>query len=147
MKSKIIILFVLLTQFCSAQESFLSFEKAKELAQLEEKQILMVFSGSDWCKPCIQFKQDILESEDFQKAKNDQVLLYLDFPYKRKNALSKEEETHNEGLAETYNPEGKFPKIILLDAEGLVWGEIEYSQNLNFQNFQEQLQSIKSIQQ
>ena len=80
--------------------------------------ILMVFAGSDWCRPCIKFKKDILETEDFKTfSEGNIVVLYLDFPSKKKNKLSKEATQHNEALAEKYNQSGVFPKIVLLDKD------------------------------
>lgn len=143
MKTKIIIFFITMAQICAGQDSFLHFESAKEIALNESKSILMVFSGSDWCKPCIQFKKEILESEEFKKSDQDLILLYLDFPYKRQNALSKDELVHNEALAEIYNADGKFPKIILLDAQGNEIIEIEYNKNLSPDSFIEELNLSK----
>lgn len=83
-----------------------------------EADILMVFAGSDWCRPCKQFKNDILEAADFKSyADGNLVILYLDFPSKKKSKLSKEATLHNEALAEQYNTSGTFPKIILLDKD------------------------------
>ena len=48
----------------------------------------MIFSGSDWCKPCINLKQSILLTDEFAKFSGEEmVLLELDFPYKKKNKL------------------------------------------------------------
>lgn len=135
MKTKIIILILTLTQMCSGQESFLDFNTAKKSATEQSKSILMVFSGSDWCKPCIQFKKEILESDAFQKIGQDLILLYLDFPYKRQNALSEDHLAHNEALAEEYNSEGSFPKILLLDKEGMVLRKLEYSKAMTPESF------------
>lgn len=90
--------------------------EAQEYAVDNETNILMVFSGSDWCRPCIQFKKDILMSEEFLAAtKNKTVILYLDFPSKKKNKLSKEQTDNNEMWADKFNKSGSFPHIVLLD--------------------------------
>jgi thioredoxin-related protein len=79
-----------------AQTFVHDFEESKELAQNGSKQILMIFSGSDWCKPCIQMKQNIISDESFTAfADESLVLLEVDFPYRRKNRLSKEQTVHN----------------------------------------------------
>lgn len=93
-------------------EWFTNMEMAKEYAAENDKDILMVFSGSDWCRPCIQFKQDILEEADFQDWGSERfVILYLDFPARKKNRLSEEAIAHNEALAERLNKSGAFPNI------------------------------------
>lgn len=98
-----------------------NFDVAKETAATEYKYILLNFSGSDWCGPCIKLKQEVFESERFQVlAQEKLVLLRADFPRHKKNQLSKEQISHNEMLAEKYNPSGKFPLTLLLSADGKV---------------------------
>ena len=106
----------------SAQEvgltTFTNMEQAKAHATEHNQDILMIFAGSDWCKPCIQFKKDILQSADFDVQMEDKLtVLYLDFPARRKNKLSKEQKVHNEALAERFNKSGAFPKIVLVDRQ------------------------------
>ncbi len=106
---------------------FTSQAEAMTYAVEHDDNILMVFAGSDWCRPCIQFKKDVLESIDFKKyAQDNIVILYLDFPSKKKNKLSKEATSHNEGLAEKYNQSGTFPKIVLLDNNMIKIKELNY---------------------
>ena len=98
--------------------TFTKMEQAKAFATEHNQDILMVFAGSDWCKPCIQFKENILQSTDFDIQMEDKVtVLYLDFPARRKNKLSKEQTAHNEALAERFNKSGAFPKIVLVDRQ------------------------------
>jgi len=88
--------------------------KSKEL-------ILVNFSGSDWCGPCIRLRKEILESETFTDyAAGHLVLVRADFPRQKKNQLEKEQVKRNEALADKYNPEGKFPFTLLIDSEGKV---------------------------
>jgi len=126
MKAVIIILLGMMTQLSIGQDQFYSFEDAKTEATETDKKILMVFSGSDWCKPCIQLKKTILDTPQFEKVKEDAIVMHLDFPYKRKNKLSKEQTKHNESLAEIYNKSGQFPMVILVDNQGKVISDISY---------------------
>jgi thioredoxin-related protein len=83
--------------------------------------IMLVFSGSDWCKPCIKLKTQILLTDEFSTyAKTHFVLLNLDFPRKAKNKLSTEQQVHNDELAGKYNAEGTFPLVVVIDSEGKV---------------------------
>jgi thioredoxin-related protein len=94
---------------------------ATNAAKEEHKYILLNFSGSDWCAPCIKLKKEVFESEQFSTlAENKLVLVRADFPRSKKNQLSKAQVQHNEALAEKYNPDGKFPYTLLLDEEGKV---------------------------
>jgi len=115
-----------MTQLSIGQDQFYSFEDAKTEATETDKKILMVFSGSDWCKPCIQLKKTILDTPQFEKVEEDAIVMHLDFPYKRKNKLSKEQTKHNESLAEIYNKSGQFPMVILVDNQGKVISDISY---------------------
>ena len=96
-----------------------NFEQAKSEASQAKKFILLNFSGSDWCAPCVRLKTEIFSSEAFiEYAQDNLVLANADFPRLKKNQLDKSQIQHNEALAEKYNPEGKFPLTILLNASG-----------------------------
>ena len=96
-------------------------EKAKSEAKSENKFILLNFSGSDWCGPCIRLRKEIFDNEIFmQYAHENLVLVNADFPRLKKNMLSKEQQKQNDALANTYNSEGAFPLTLLLDKNGMV---------------------------
>lgn len=93
--------------------------KAEQIAKTEHKLILLNFSGSDWCIPCMKLSADIFNSDVFtQYANNNLVLVNADFPRKNKDQLSKEQQQENDDLAAKYNPDGRFPFTILLDSNG-----------------------------
>lgn len=97
------------------------FENAKKIAKEKNELILLNFSGSDWCGPCILLRKDYLESDAFQDmAKGNLVMVNADFPRKKKNQQSAEVIKRNEVLAEKYNKEGLFPYTLLLNADGKV---------------------------
>lgn len=97
------------------------FSQAQELAKANHKQILINFSGSDWCGPCIRLRKEILESENFEGyASNNLLLVRADFPRQQKNQLPKAQVKLNEALAERYNKDGKFPYTVLVDENGKV---------------------------
>lgn len=121
----------------------LTFDQAKIKAEKENKSILMVFSGSDWCKPCMQFKKDVLENPEFHSYQNEKLVhLELDFPYRKKNRLSAERLAHNEQLAEKYNPKGEFPSIVLMDANGNNTSILKYKKGMHAEAFIDQLEKI-----
>jgi len=93
--------------------------KAEQIAKTEHKLILLNFSGSDWCIPCMKLRADIFNSDAFtQYANNNLILVNADFPRKKKDQLSKEQQKENDELAAKYNPDGRFPFTILLDRNG-----------------------------
>ena len=96
-------------------------EKAKQSAREEHKLILLNFSGSDWCGPCIRLHKEIFQSDGFEKYASDHlVLVNADFPRLKKNQLSKEQQKKNDQLADIYNREGAFPLTLLLNADGKI---------------------------
>lgn len=127
---KVIVLFFFLSfSFFDTEEAiwYSDFEEVKKIASSERKEIIMVFSGSDWCRPCIVFDQEVLSNRVFQDHISlDYVLLKLDFPTLKKNKLSADQQRHNESLAATYNKQGEFPKVLLMDATGKVLKQLDY---------------------
>lgn len=94
-------------------------EAAKKEAIESRKFVLLNFSGSDWCGPCIRLKEEVFSSDAFGKlADSNLVLCNADFPRSRKNQLPAEQQKRNEGVAEKYNPHGRFPYTVLLSPEG-----------------------------
>ncbi|MCU7548004.1 thioredoxin family protein [Chitinophagaceae bacterium LB-8] len=98
-----------------------NFDQAKTEAGQSHKYILINFSGSDWCGPCIRMKKEIFESSTFESYATEKlVLVRADFPRLKKNQLPKDQMKANEALADRYNPEGKFPFTILTDESGKI---------------------------
>lgn len=92
---------------------------AKQEAARDHKFILLNFSGSDWCVPCIRLHKEIFDSQVFTAyADKNLILVNADFPRQKKNQLSKEQQTKNEKMADRYNAQGSFPLTILLDEKG-----------------------------
>ncbi|MCX6232298.1 MAG: thioredoxin family protein [Bacteroidetes bacterium] len=122
MKKLSFIALVLFSFMLQAQQSpTLHFSTVKEKAKTENKKILLYFSGSDWCAPCIKFRMNFINSEQFKTYSADKIVVYdADFPRQKKNALSKELTAENEALADQYNKKGLFPYILLLNSDGKI---------------------------
>jgi thioredoxin-related protein len=96
-------------------------DEAKQIAAKEHKYILLNFSGSDWCGPCIHMHKEIFDDTLFQQfAGVTLVMVNADFPRNKKNQLSKEQQALNDKMADAYNKQGAFPYTVLLDADGKV---------------------------
>ena len=92
------------------------FNEALKEADADGKFVMLYFSGSDWCKPCIQLNKNILDTDTFSKyATVNFVPVKLDFPKMKKNRHSRNKVIYNEALAEKYNPNGVFPLLVFLD--------------------------------
>lgn len=105
-----------------------SFSKAKDLASQQNKPIVLVFQGSDWCAPCIKMDREIWSTEIFKTyASKHYIMLKADFPRRKNNKLSESQTKANAELAEKYNKQGFFPFVVMLDKEGNVLGQRGYS--------------------
>ncbi|MEZ4945162.1 MAG: thioredoxin family protein [Cyclobacteriaceae bacterium] len=100
-------------------------EEAFASSRETQKPVLLIFSGSDWCAPCIRFQRTVLSDEQFQLYASDHlIVLKADFPQRKK--LAKDIEKQNEQLAEKYNPKGLFPHIVLLSSNQSVLSTLPY---------------------
>ncbi|MFV5703186.1 thioredoxin family protein [Flavobacterium sp. XS2P12] len=123
MKKSLLILFLFIGTLGYSQNWRLNFEEAKAEAVKENKNILLVFSGSDWCAPCIKLEKIVWKSEAFQIESEKKWIVYkADFPKKKANQLSAELTESNKKLAEKYNKNGSFPLVVLLDKTGKIIG-------------------------
>jgi thiol:disulfide interchange protein len=88
-------------------------EAAVQKAKKENKSVLVEFTGSDWCPPCIMMRKNVFSKPEFvEKASENYVLVEIDVPKGNEEVAKK-----NQPIAEKYEIEG-FPTVILLDAEG-----------------------------
>lgn len=123
MKSYISILFFFTISVFYAQNWQTNFEEAKLIASKENKNIVLVFSGSDWCAPCMKLEKNIWMSDEFKSESEKNWVTYkADFPKKKANQLAPELTEQNKKLAEKYNKGGSFPLVVLLDPNGKVLG-------------------------
>ncbi|MCF8405711.1 MAG: FAD:protein FMN transferase [Bacteroidales bacterium] len=100
------------------QDMLTNFDEAKIIAVKNQKFIMLNFSGSDWCGPCIKMKNEIFSNPSFKEfAAQNLILVNADFPRQRKNKLSEIQIKQNEALAEKYNLDGDFPKTILFTTD------------------------------
>ena len=127
MKKNLIIMLLFMVTVGYSQEWKSNLEEAKKEATEQNKKILLVFSGSDWCAPCIKLDKNVWQSEAFKnESQKNWILIKADFPKKKANLLSPELTANNQKLAEKYNTEGNFPLVVLLDKNGKVLGEQGY---------------------
>jgi len=139
-----ILLITLLSSFLLSNDPWgTDLDKAKESAQAGHKLIMLNFSGSDWCGPCIRMHKELFESKTFSEYANDHlVLVSADFPRLKKHQLSPEQLNKNNKLAETYNKEGNFPFTLLLSADGKVLKTWDGYPKTSPEEFTDQIKAI-----
>ena len=103
------------------------FEKAQQTAATEGKDLLMDFTGSDWCSWCIKLHKEVFDLDAFKTAAPKSfVLVELDYP-NDKSKLSKEIQEQNAKLQQQFSIQG-FPAILLADASGRPYAQTGYQQ-------------------
>jgi thiamine biosynthesis lipoprotein len=122
MRFFIITVFVLFSLFGRSENNpiwFEDFQYAQKKALEEDKYILLLFTGSDWCSPCLRLEKVLFESDEFNEFYKDKFVLFkADFPRKRRNKLPSDLEKQNDELAAKYNRNGMFPMVLILKADG-----------------------------
>jgi thioredoxin-related protein len=101
------------------------FTDAKKQAAESKKDLLIDFTGSDWCGWCIKLNDEVFKHEPFKEGVKDNfVLVELDFP-NDKSKLSEETQAQNKELGEKYAVRG-YPTILLCDSEGRPYASTGY---------------------
>ena len=100
------------------------FEAAKSCAAKEGKDLLLDFTGSDWCPWCIKLKKEVFSTDAFKKeAPKYFVLVELDFPQQKK--LPEKLKQQNEKLSKDFQVDS-FPSVCLTDAKGRIYAKTGY---------------------
>lgn len=142
MKKLLLFAFLMAATANYAQEASADFDAALAAAKSQNKNILLIFSGSDWCAPCMKLEKNVFHTEIFKtEASNNWVVFKADFPKKKANALSKELQAQNDKLAEQYNRDGNFPFVLVLDSNGKVLGRTGFK-NTTAQDYITELKSF-----
>ena len=98
---------------------------AKKQAAETKKDLLIDFTGSDWCGWCIKLNDEVFKREPFKAGVKDTfVLVELDFP-RDKSKLSAETQKQNAELGKKYAVQG-YPSILLCDAGGRPYAATGY---------------------
>src|ERR1051325_9080917 len=81
------------------------FAKAQAKAKAEKKLVLIDFTGSDWCPPCMALHKNVLTSKEFTAfASKNLVLVLADFPTSK--PISDAQKKANSALSDKFKVEG-----------------------------------------
>ena len=97
-----------------------NYAKALEMAKAQNKRVLLDFTGSDWCPPCMALRKQVFSRPEFRAfAEKNLILVELDYPQRKKQ--SPELKSQNEKLSSQYGIDEKgFPTVVLIDPSGKV---------------------------
>ncbi|MCP4710984.1 MAG: thioredoxin fold domain-containing protein [Planctomycetes bacterium] len=103
------------------------FDQAKKLAAEQGKDLLVDFTGSDWCGWCIRLDKEVFSHDVFkEKAPEKFVLVKLDYP-RDKSKMTEDIIKQNEVLAKEY-PFPGYPTIYLMDPQGRPYAQTGYQE-------------------
>ena len=89
--------------------------KAIAASKENGKDLLLLYTGSDWCPPCKQLESEVLGQEEFlNEAKNNFEFVIFDFP--KQKQLSEATQKQNREWASKFGVEG-YPTVILVDSK------------------------------
>lgn len=119
--------FITLASFSQDKESGLKWltnlEKAEKISKKTGKPILMYFTGSDWCPPCVGLKKDFFESPEFATRADSFVMVMIDYP-RRIDIISEKQMAYNKIVIDKYNTNKSFPKLLVLNYSGKELGRL-----------------------
>lgn len=100
-----------------AREEWLTdFATAQAEAVSSNRRLLVLFTGSDWCPPCMQFEAEVAHAPDFLNlARPAFVLVKLDYP--RKTPQEPAVRARNEELRKQYGVKA-YPTLLVISADG-----------------------------
>lgn len=101
-----------------------NFEIAQSQSKINNKPILLIFSGSDWCSWCVKLDSEVFSQPEFKEwAAGNVITMIADFPARKE--LPPDTVLQNEQLKNQYNITG-FPTVLLLDSDGNLLGRTGY---------------------
>ena len=102
---------------------FDDYEAAREMAQRENKPMLLLFTGSDWCGFCIRLRRTVLDKPEFRSfAYRHLVLVYIDSP--RRVRLPRGLVAQNRMLREKFGAGGGVPNTLVVTPDERIIGRI-----------------------
>ena len=123
--SGLLIAFSFVTTIARGSEWQTDYEQALATAKAAKKCVLLDFTGSDWCGPCIQMKKVVFSKAAFLNyANTNLVLVEIDYP--RVKTLPEKITKQNERLMHQYGiDKSGYPTVILLNPDGKILGQLE----------------------
>lgn len=97
-----------------------NYDEALSLAGMTGKDMLVDFSGTDWCVWCQRLHKEVFDKDEFIEAVKDRfILCLLQFPQKKKP------KAQNIKLSKQFDVKG-YPTVILMDKNGKPYASAGY---------------------
>ncbi len=106
---------------------YADFDEAAAVARAEGKDLLVDFTGSDWCGWCIRLHDEVFQYDTFlEPVRENYILVALDFPNGEEAKAAVPNPERNGELQEKYEVRG-FPTILVMNPDGEVFAQMGYA--------------------
>jgi uncharacterized protein YyaL (SSP411 family) len=100
---------------------------AQAEARAINRPLVVVFSGSDWCPPCVTYEREVFAQPAFAAyAQGNLVLAHFDYPRQAQNQPSPAQARRNKEAAALLNREGDFPLAVVVSPRGQILAKTGY---------------------
>jgi protein disulfide-isomerase len=119
-----LVAFSLVTTIVRGSDWQTDYQQALATAKAARKCVLLDFTGSDWCGPCIEMNKVVFSKAAFLNyAKKNLVLVAVDYP--RAKTLHETVTKQNACLMHQYGiDKSGYPTVILLNPDGRILGQL-----------------------
>ncbi len=105
---------------------YADFDEAVAAAKESNKNLLVDFTGSDWCGWCIKLHEEVFDHDAWiEGASKDYIFVALDFPSGDEAKAAVPNPERNEELKNKYGVRG-FPTIFLMTPDGVAFAQTGY---------------------
>ncbi|MES2747780.1 MAG: thioredoxin family protein [Bacteroidota bacterium] len=116
MKKILILLLFSVATSSFAQTKYDDWEVAKKKAESSNKNILIILTGAEWCKPCVKMEKNVMQANEFIAYSNDNLIL-LEINLPRHWDYDSKVVKDYEYFKNNYQTNA-LPSLILVDMEG-----------------------------
>ncbi|MGE0190510.1 MAG: thioredoxin family protein [Planctomycetota bacterium] len=103
-----------------------SYDQAVARARAARKDLVLLFTGSDWCGFCIQLENEVFHAPEFaRRATQHFEFVYLDFPQAPDLQARVRDKATRDRLQKDYGV-GGFPTMWLATADGMPYATVSY---------------------
>lgn len=101
----------------TAKEDFWNSDpiKAIDQAKKDKKDILLLFTGSDWCPPCQKLELEVFADESFYDE-TEENFTYAKFDFLKNSPITPATQKLNDDWAQKYGVDS-FPTVVLIDSD------------------------------
>lgn len=111
---------------CQPDNNWLtSGQAALDKAKTSNRDVLMLFTGSDWCPPCKKLEEEVMSQAEFLDGVKQQFVL-VKFDFLRQTPVLPDQEAENNKWSQQWGVSG-FPTVVLVDQVQRPFGFLGYS--------------------